>query len=99
MISQSEEKIPEGKLLRVKVELSDKTEILKVQITGDFFIHPEEKLKLIEEMLSSIDSKSSEEQLNDMISRIILNNQIQLIGIDSEAIARNARKAIDKAQK
>jgi len=48
MISQSEEKIPEGKLLRVKVELSDKTEILKVQITGDFFIHPEEKLKLIE---------------------------------------------------
>jgi len=50
-------------------------------------------------MLSSIDSKSSEEQLNDMISRIILNNQIQLIGIDSEAIARNARKAIDKAQK
>lgn len=96
MQAQSEEKVPGGKLLRVKVELNNsKSKILKIQITGDFFIHPEEKLKIIEAVLSNKKTDISEKQLNDIISNTIMKNDINLIGIDSEAIARNVRRAID----
>ncbi len=100
MISQSEEKITGGKLLRIKLELDpDKNKIIKIQITGDFFIHPEEKLKFIEDELKNISTKISEEQLNDITNEVISQNDIQLIGIDSRAIARNMRNAIIKVYK
>ena len=40
MHGEATEKVPGGKLLRIKVDYEDK--INTVVITGDFFAHPEE---------------------------------------------------------
>ena len=46
------EKVEGGKLLVIKVDFGDKIE--KVDITGDFFAHPEESIKEIEKRLAGI---------------------------------------------
>ena len=50
MHSQSMEKVSGGKLLVVKVNFEEKIE--NVEITGDFFAHPEESITEIEKKLS-----------------------------------------------
>jgi len=45
-------KVPGGKLIRIKVVFSDIIE--SVQITGDFFLHPEDSLLKIEEAITKI---------------------------------------------
>ena len=42
-------KIPNGKLLKLRVDFGKK--INSITISGDFFIHPEEGIDLIEEAL------------------------------------------------
>ena len=51
-----ERKIPNGKLVRVEVDFTDKI-ISHIKITGDFFVHPEDALLILEKNLvgSNID--------------------------------------------
>ena len=48
---QSELKVHGGKLVKVSLEVSPQGTIAGVRITGDFFIHPEDALEIIEESL------------------------------------------------
>jgi len=93
MQRQSEEKVPGGKLLRVKVDFDEK--INKVEITGDFFLYPEDKLKEIEGTLSGLTVSISEEKLTELIIREVQDHKIEMVGISPEAIARNIKKALE----
>ncbi|MGY5859157.1 MAG: lipoate protein ligase C-terminal domain-containing protein [Candidatus Thorarchaeota archaeon] len=44
-------KVPEGKLVKVKLSISSE-KIDRVQILGDFFLHPEETILTIEQFLA-----------------------------------------------
>ncbi|MHA1654171.1 MAG: lipoate protein ligase C-terminal domain-containing protein [Candidatus Thorarchaeota archaeon] len=46
-------KVPGGKLLKVAVEVTD-DHITNVRFTGDFFLHPEDALEMIEARLKGI---------------------------------------------
>ncbi|MHA1741044.1 MAG: lipoate protein ligase C-terminal domain-containing protein [Candidatus Thorarchaeota archaeon] len=46
-------KVPGGKLLKVAVEVTD-DHITNVRFTGDFFLHPEDALEMIEAKLEGI---------------------------------------------
>lgn len=87
------EKVLNGKLLRIKVKFDSK--IKKVDITGDFFAHPENSIEKIEAQLTGLeinfDYKKTLECLSDFISR----NEYELIGVDAEAIIRVLKKAIE----
>lgn len=88
----STEKIPGGKLLRVKVDYNKV--IKEVSITGDFFLYPEESIEKIELALFGLDINDSEEKMVGIINEVLKENNIQLVGIDPSSIARNVKAAM-----
>ena len=90
MFGVAEEKVEGGKLVRVKVEFIDK--LNRVQITGDFFLHPEENLKDIEEGLLDTSIEATEQEIIDKIKAVVSLKNITMIGITAEVIARLIKK-------
>ena len=43
-------KVPAGKLIRISAEIED-GKIRKLQLSGDFFVHPEESISALEKAL------------------------------------------------
>ncbi len=92
MIGVAEEKVQGGKLLRVRAEYEDV--IKNVQITGDFFVHPEETVEHIEKSLFGISKDATEQTITEIVTDIIAKRNAQLIGIDAESIARVLKRAV-----
>ena len=78
-------KVPDGKLLKIKLEYDTKNQIKNLKITGDFFAYPEEAIELIEEKLKN--SLLKKDVLVKKINSIINENQIEFIGLNSEGLA------------
>ena len=72
-----------GKLIRLNVDLH-KDIISDIKICGDFFIHPEESLELIEAQIKGM--PLIEDLLKQKLSKFIKQNNIQLIGLSPEDI-------------
>ena len=86
------EKVENGKLLRIKTEFDDK--INKVEITGDFFAHPEICINKIEEFLSKLPINFDDNELTENLSNFIKDNNFELIGINAEAIVRVLKNSL-----
>lgn len=82
-------KVPGGKLVRVSVEFEDET-ILKVTITGDFFMHPENALEAIEESLKGV--KLSDAQA--VIQAVVDEQNVELLGLTPADIANTIKEAV-----
>lgn len=74
------------KLLRLQFEL-DYNIINDIKICGDFFIHPEEKIVLIEEALIGVKTKDVRKVFDEVVQK----ENIQVIGFNGEDL----QKAID----
>lgn len=92
----AEEKVPGGKLLRIKVDCNDAVE--KVQIAGDFFLHPEESIEELEKSLFGISVDMDETSITSLINEVSNANNMQMIGISPQDIARVLKKAIENAK-
>lgn len=92
MKGKATEKIPGGKLITVKVEYEDV--IKHIQILGDFFIHPEESLQLIENSFLETPADEDREKIIERINNIVEENQIEFVGITSETITDVVKKAM-----
>jgi lipoate---protein ligase len=79
----AEEKVPGGKLVRVSVPRHG-----LVKISGDFFLHPEEGIMLIEEALCQLDGTESTWEIERLLNNLITFGEIELIGIDVPVIVR-----------
>lgn len=77
-------KVPNGKLLKVSVD-HEEDRIIKVQIRGDFFIHPEESIDELELALKDADYKKK--AVNDIISKFFLQDGLVAFGITPQALA------------
>ena len=77
-------KVPEGKLIKIQVELENDT-IKFVQIFGDFFLHPEDCLEEIE--LTLMGALVDEKSLADLIESKLEHCQATLIGARPQDIA------------
>jgi lipoate-protein ligase A len=86
------EKVPGGKLLRVKVDFDEK--ISDVKITGDFFLHPEEGVSDLERCMVGLSREESESRIAERISKVVEQKKLQLIGIDAASIARVTKAAM-----
>jgi hypothetical protein len=83
----AEVKVPGGKLARVTVRQDG-----GVEITGDFFAHPEEGMTLVENALGRLDGTEPPEKVETLLNRVIVEAGIVLIGIDVPAIVRLYRQ-------
>lgn len=92
MQSSAKFKVPNGKLLEVKIDYSGS--IKNIQILGDFFVHPEEALKGIEDLLVGTDL--NEKVISDKVQHFVDSNKIMLVGINAEAIGKVIAIAVNK---
>lgn len=93
MHGEATEKVPGGKLLRIKADYGERIE--RVQLTGDFFLYPEEEIASIEQALAGLPTDEDKKRIIALLDDTIAKKSIQLIGITPEAIAQTLRKAID----
>ena len=77
-------KIPEGKLVKISMDF-DGGKIMAVKIFGDFFLHPERGIELIEKDLCG--KKIEEKTLIDEIEKTVKKNCLELFGISSQGLA------------
>lgn len=72
-----------GKLLKISLDY-DKA-IQKIQITGDFFLYPEEAIETIQKQLQGTDL--NKEKLTHKINEIFKQEKIEAFGFNSEQLA------------
>ena len=78
-------KVSGGKMINTKVELRNGS-IISVQFTGDFFLHPEELIEVIESSLFG--KRLSEDDLAQTIDHVLQDHNAQLIGASAQDFAR-----------
>ncbi len=86
------QKVNGGKLISVRLVFD--LEISKIEILGDFFMHPEEGLADIENSLIGMQINKNVEQVANIISRVTMENNIEMIGVTPVAIATTINMAI-----
>ncbi len=92
MNGTSKFKVPGGKLVIIKLSYSDKIETL--QILGDFFIHPEEALPEIENLLIGSQINATKEEISKQINEYASRKNIEMVGVTPDAIAEAVIMAI-----
>jgi len=93
-MKQAMEKVRNGKLLIIKLEINNNNKILKTQILGDFFAHPESIVTKLEDSLKNLDILFDEQEVIVKLNNIIKENNAEIIGMDADAVVRVMKKAI-----
>ncbi len=96
MYGEAVEKVPGGKLVRIKVKFDDFIE--DVRITGDFFLHPEQCIDEIENSLRNTPVDFQDDVITDKINEILEKEGAELIGIDSKTLSRTLKLAIENGK-
>lgn len=78
-------KAPGGKMLRVRLTERD-GRIESVQLSGDFFLIPEDSLPKLEKML--VDVRLDESELKLLVDRFFRGTQAQGLGISNDDFVR-----------
>ena len=85
MKKQSVYKVPQGKLIKIHLDLDDNKEVMNtIRITGDFFAYPEESIMDLENKLGG--TRFDKSVIFKVISEFIEDQQVQFIGIDAQAL-------------
>ena len=87
-------KVPNGKLLKISIEVEG-DKIKDIVIKGDFFMHPEEGIHLIEKALIG---KKIGEPIIGVIDKVFTENDIEVYGVDSKSIFEAIKIARDEAE-
>ncbi|MDE1873595.1 MAG: biotin--protein ligase [Candidatus Micrarchaeota archaeon] len=90
----AEQKVPGGKMVSVRLVYGPK--IRSVQILGDFFLHPEETLPMIEKALVGTSPRAKKDEIAGKIAKVLAMRNAELIGVTPDAIAETIRMAVKK---
>ncbi|MFH1443403.1 MAG: hypothetical protein ABIG96_05195 [Candidatus Micrarchaeota archaeon] len=92
-------KVEGGKLLRLELELTeDLARAKSVKLSGDFFIHPEDSLQIIEKALLTAPIDQPMLSIAGRIGNLTVSQGIQMIGINPESIANAFTDAVRLAK-
>jgi lipoate---protein ligase len=83
MIARKDFKVPEGKLLRVELELESGT-VLRALVRGDFFAHPEEAFEAAEAELIGLPV----DRLGEAALALFSRQPLRIFGASPTDIAR-----------
>ncbi|MCL5419325.1 MAG: biotin--protein ligase [Candidatus Marsarchaeota archaeon] len=92
MEGSAKQKVPGGKLISVRISFD--TLISRVEITGDFFLHPEEALSCIEGSMAGVKADEPEQEMAARVRSAAESHGIEMIGITPEAVASTVKMAI-----
>lgn len=81
-------KVPDGKMVKIKFRDED-GDVYDVEIRGDFFIEPPEKLQELEDRIEGLDVKASKEEICEKLEDV----DADLIGFSPKDVAEAFRKA------
>lgn len=95
MIGKSIYKVPEGKLVKISLEFEN-NKINSVKITGDFFLYPEDGLKMIEQGLAG--AELSEQEIVKKINETVHGNNLELFGLNPEGVTKAILMAMENLQ-
>ncbi len=87
------EKIPGGKLLSLDARVEEGV-IVNVKITGDFFLHPEERVEALERACENVRADFDWVVLQRKLDDAVRDNGITLFGISTQDIVRVLAKAL-----
>ena len=73
-------KVPNGKLLKIDLELQD-SKIQKINLRGDFFMYPEEAITDLEDFLLG---QSIDKNLSKLIDGFLAEKQVQVYGFTAQ---------------
>ena len=90
-----EYKVPGGKLVVVDLDARD-GHIAQAQVSGDFFLEPDEALDAINGALRSL-PLDADEALIAATVRVTLGPDVRMYGLTPEGVAAAVRRAIDGA--
>ncbi len=85
-------KIIGGKLVRIDVAFGERIETVK--ITGDFFLHPEDTLEEIIDVLEGTLLPVQHEELVQKVAAVLEKNNAQLIGAGADDIITILEEAV-----
>lgn len=80
-----EYKTPGGKLVRVSFDIQD-GRFTNAQVSGDFFLYPEEALEPITNALNGLPADSGRDEIAQAVDSAIAGD-VELVGFSPEAIA------------
>jgi lipoate-protein ligase A len=86
-----EYKIPGGKLVVVDLEVIDQR-LANVQVSGDFFLEPDEALLALNAGLEGLAVDSTEQMIAERVAEALAG--AELLGITAEGVAVAVRRAI-----
>lgn len=87
-------KVPNGKLLRLSLELKA-GKISAIQLRGDFFMHPEEGVEAIEQALLGL---AVDKGIVKAVEKAAGDNSIEMFGLDSNAVFEAVKMAAGNAK-
>jgi lipoate-protein ligase A len=90
-----EYKTPGGKLVVVDFSVADRA-LRGVEVSGDFFLYPDDALGAITGALEGAPSDATEEQLAQRI-RAALAPDVTMLGFSPEAVGRAVRRGLGEA--
>jgi hypothetical protein len=96
MIGKSEIKVQGGKLIRVECDIHERSNVvMRLIITGDFFLHPEEAIEELESSLLML--RAEPEILNSRIQSFFAKGYI-LVGAKPEDFTNAILNAVSNAK-
>ena len=85
-------KVPGGKLVRVDITYSERLE--RVKITGDFFLHPEDVLIIIEDALTGVQLPLNKSSLIEKVQNILEREKAVLVGFSPQDLIDTLEEAV-----
>ncbi len=85
-------KVPGGKLIAAEAE-AEGGRIVRVKITGDFFMHPEETIEELEGSLTGV--AVTEGSLKEAVNGFFGGRSIELIGVSPEDFVHVIRMSLE----
>ena len=93
MIQQASKKVEGGKLVRVKI-LADEY-INDIQISGDFFLHPEDAITHIEQNLKNLHRTTPAEEITARIENVLAKHKGVFVGLLPEDLTDTVLRALN----
>jgi len=89
-LGRAEFKVPGGKLMAAETEAVD-GRLVRVKITGDFFMHPEEAIEDLEAAVTGVPTDTG---LEEAVERFFGSRSIDLIGASPADFIRVIRMSL-----
>lgn len=80
-------KVAGGKLLRVKADV-DGGAVTRAELTGDFFLHPEDGVDALERVLIGVDVGAAVEAIEERLHDAAMRDGLTLVGFEVRDVAQ-----------